>query len=235
MLCGGLGTRLGELTRETPKPLLPIEGEPLLGYTLALLARHGVTDVALNLHFGAEMFRRYVGDGSRFGVGVTYFPEEVLLGTAGTVRALAPFFGTDDALVVYGDLLLNVDLRELFAAHRERVADATLMVHRRAGSNSVVELDESRRIVRFVERPPDEARPDGDSWVHSGVAVLGPAARARIPDLTPCDLPRDLYASHVATLRLFGAPLEGHRTAIDSPARYEAACRAVRAGLVPPR
>jgi NDP-sugar pyrophosphorylase family protein len=231
VLCGGLGTRLGSLTRDLPKPLLPIEGRPLLGYTLALLARQGFDDVALNLHFHGERIAEEIGDGSRFGVRVTYSRESELLGTAGTVRSLEPFFAdVDDALVLYGDLLLDVDLGVLLTTHRERRADATLMLHRRARSNSVVTMDDEGRITSFVERPID---PDTSSaWVNSGVAVLARSARAKIPERVPADLPRDLYVPQVHGLRLFGCPLDGYRCAIDSAARYEEACRAARDGRV---
>jgi len=236
VLCGGLGTRLGALTADTPKPLLPIEGRPLLAYTLAWLARNGVRDVAINLHFLGDRIAAAEGDGASHGVRITYAREARLLGTAGTVRALAPFFGDEDALVVYGDLLLDEDLVAMRAHHRACGAAGTLMLHRRAGSNSIVAIDAATRITAFLERPREgegavlAAR--GDTWVNSGVAILSAALRARIPERVPCDLPRDVYAPLVAEERLHGWALRGYRCAIDSPARYEEARRAVREGRV---
>jgi NDP-sugar pyrophosphorylase family protein len=239
VLCGGFGTRLGALTEATPKPLLPIEGRPLVAYTLALLARHGVREVAINLHYLGAQIEAAVGDGSAFGVQVTYAREEALLGTAGTVRALAPFFGDDDALVVYGDLLLDEDLGAMRAHHQACAASATLMLHRRARSNSVVAIDDATRITAFLERPPEgearRAQEAGETWVNSGVAILSRALRDRIPSRTPADLPRDVYAPLVDDARLYGYPVRGYRCAIDSPARYEEAQRAVREGRVKTR
>jgi mannose-1-phosphate guanylyltransferase/phosphomannomutase len=234
ILCGGRGTRLGALTADTPKPLLPIDGEPLLGYTLALLARSGIPEVAINLHHLGSRIESYVGSGARFGAAVTYACEESLLGTAGTVRSLSGFFGEDDGLVLYGDLLLDVDLGAMTARHRACGASGTLMLHRRARSNSRVTMDSTDRIISFLERPSDSASPTptSDTWVNSGVAILSRGLRDRIPSTLPCDLPRDLYAPLADRERLFGFPLSGYRCAIDSPARYEEACQAVREGRV---
>jgi NDP-sugar pyrophosphorylase family protein len=233
ILCAGFGTRLGALTSGIPKPLLPIEGEPLVGYTLALLARSNVTDVTINLHYLGPLIEAYVGGGERFGVNVSYVNEEILLGTAGTVRSLATSFADDDALVVYGDLLLDVDLPAMIAHHREREASGTLMLHKRARSNSAVTIDQESRITSFRERPDSsDATSRVDAWVNSGVAILSPRLRERIPATMPSDLPRDLYAPLVDREPLFGFPLNGYRCAIDSPERYEEACGAVRAGRV---
>jgi NDP-sugar pyrophosphorylase family protein len=236
VLCGGLGTRLGALTADAPKPLLPIEGRPLVAYTLAWLARHGVREVAINLHYFGDRIEAAVGDGSAHGVRVTYAREAELLGTAGTVRSLASLFGDDDALVVYGDLLLDEDLGAMAAHHRASGASGTLLLHRRAGSNSVVTMDAATRITAFLERPREgegaALLAGADTWVNSGVAILSAGLRARIPARAPCDLPRDVYAPLVGEERLHGWPLRGYRCAIDSAARYEEAQRAVREGRV---
>jgi mannose-1-phosphate guanylyltransferase/phosphomannomutase len=234
VLCGGYGTRLGALTEATPKPLLPIEGHPLLGYTLALLARHGFSDVAINLHYLGDRIEAFVGTGEAHGVRVTYAREQALLGTAGTVRGLAGFFGDDDeALVVYGDLLLDEDLAAMLAHHRASSAAATLMVHRRAQSNSVLTMDPSTRITSFLERPREgQMRPQADTWVNSGVAILSRRLRQRIPERAPVDLPRDVYAPLVGEERFHGYPLHGYRCAIDSASRYAEAQAAVREGRV---
>jgi mannose-1-phosphate guanylyltransferase/phosphomannomutase len=166
-------------------------------------------------------------------VNVTYAREETLLGTAGTVRSLSTSFADDDALVIYGDLLLDVHLAAMIAQHRERDASGTIMLHKRARSNSVVTLDHEGRVTSFRERPePSDATSRVDSWVNSGVAILSHRLRTLIPTTVPCDLPRDLYAPLASREPLFGFPLNGYRCAIDSPERYEQACAAVRAGCV---
>lgn len=232
VLCAGLGTRLGDLTRALPKPLLPIGGEPLLGHTLRWLRAYGYEDVAVNLHFLPDVVRDAMGDGSRHGVRLHYSHEPELLGTAGALARLRDWIGAArDVLVVYGDLLVDHDLHALRKEHDAASADATLLLHQRPGSNSLVALDDDRRIVGFVERPTEEQRAlHPFPWTNSGVAVVRCSLLDVLERDKPADLPRDVYVPHVKTKRFVGHPLAGYRCAIDSPERYEAARRAYEDG-----
>lgn len=225
VLAAGHGTRLGELTRERPKPMLPVGEEPLIGHTLRYLARHGFDQVAINLHFRPEIIVDYVGDGRRFGVSVTYSHEDALLGTAGSVKRLEPFFvGEPEFLVIYGDLLIDQDLGALLAFHRQSDAIATLLLHQRPGSNSLVRRADDGRITDFIERPTDEQRRQAPHpWVNSGVQILGARILQAIPGSGAHDLPRDVYVPLVGRERIYGFPLSGYRCAIDSPERLTAA------------
>jgi len=227
VLAAGSGTRMGGLTRELPKPMLDVGGTPILGHILANLARHGFRQVVVNLHHHGEAIEAHCGDGTRYGMAITYVHEEHLLGTAGSVRnARANFAGTGPVLVHYGDVLTDQDLGALLETHRSRAALATLLLHRRSNSNSVVVLDAESRIVRLLERPTPEERSAVDSpWVNSGVYLLDPSVLDLIPPGTPCDFPRDIFPGLIAGGRVFGHPLEGYRCAIDSPERLEQARR----------
>ena len=231
VLCAGRGTRLEELTRDCPKPLLPIEAKALVGYTLDLLARHGVTDVAVNLHFLADKIEDELGDGSRYGLRIHYEREEELLGTAGAAANLVDYFAdASDVLIVYGDLVFDEDLTALYERHRANRADATLLVHQRTTpSNSIIDMDDTGRIVRFRERPASWST-TGPVWVNSGCQILRRELIDRFPAKRPLDLPRDIYMPMAPDLRLFGIPVEGYRIAIDSPERYQQAIRDVKAG-----
>jgi len=234
VLCAGRGERLGELTRALPKPLLPLCGEPLLGHTLRHLAAQGLRDVGINLHHHGEQIRGYLGDGSACGVRVHYALEPELRGTAGALHAFAGWLGDEDALVLYGDLLLDQRFDGLIEMHRKQNAAATLLLHRRGGSNSFVELDSDGRIRCFVERPAAEQRRAlGEAWVNSGVQIVSASLRADLPP-APSDLPRDVYAPRCTELRLFGVPLDGYRCAIDSPQRYAEAEQALASGRCRP-
>ncbi len=236
VLCAGKGTRLGDLTRDVPKPMLPVGGEPLLAHTLRHLAAHGITDVAVNLHTHADQFTTHFGDGAAHGVRIRWSYETEMLGTAGALRPLGRWIGDDAVLVVYGDLLFDEDLAPLLRAHAERDAFATLLVHQRAASNSIVDVDVDGRITAFVERPTeDQRRAPSHPWVNSGVQVVGPAARARIPVSGPADLPRDVYVPAAGREAMYAVPRTGYRCAVDSPARYTEARSAFAEGRCRPR
>lgn len=232
LLCAGYGTRLGELTREIPKPMLPLNDHPMLACLIAHLRRQGFDDIVINLHFKPELIQNHFGDGSRFGVKLTYSLEPMLLGTAGGVKNVERFLRNEPAfLVQYGDILTDQDFQAMLRFHCERNALVTLLVHQGARSNSVVALDAERRITSFLERPTEEARQGQTSpWVNSGVCVCAPEVLEHIPSNTACDLPRDVFPRLVRTGRLFGFPLSGYRVAVDSPERLAEARAALAEG-----
>jgi len=243
LLCAGKGTRLGHQAANLPKPMMPIAGRPLIEYTIAWLADAGLQDIAINLHYLPDVIPGHFGDGSDFGVRLTYIREPALLGTAGSVRNCADWWAdSDDLLVIYGDLLTDTALRPMLDFHRARRAMATLFVHRLAGANSLVGLDASGRITGFVERPDEAQRAlHPYPWVNSGLQVVN---RSILPYIPPgfSDLPRDIYTPIFATEPLYGYPLTGCRVTIDTPELYEEACQAVATGayrlpaaLRPPR
>jgi NDP-sugar pyrophosphorylase family protein len=232
VLCAGYGTRLGELTREIPKPLLPLNDRPMLAYLLTHLKQQGFDQIVINLHFKPELIQDHFGDGSRLGVKLTYSHETNLLGTAGGVKNVEAFFRNEPAfLVQYGDIITDQDFKAMMQFHRGRSALATLLVHHRQKSNSVVTLDDEQRITNFLERPTNEARQGQASpWVNSGVCICGPEILDHIPPGKTCDLPRDVFPKLVATQRLFGFPLTGYRCAVDSPERLAEARAALTEG-----
>jgi mannose-1-phosphate guanylyltransferase/phosphomannomutase len=235
VLCAGRGTRLGDLTTACPKPLLPVAGRPLLEHILRHLSSQGIGEVLINLHFLPAAIPAAIGDGSALGLSVTYVEEPVLLGTAGTVRAAREWIGDQDTFVVYGDILTDQDFTPMIAQHIRLDADATLLLHHRKGSNSVVEMDPDRRITLFRERPKDHHGSAEDTWVNSGIQILSPRLVAQIPGVIPADLPHDVYAPFVASLHLYGFPLTGRRVAVDSPVRLAEAGALVDAGGFPLR
>ena len=232
VLCAGHGTRMGDLTREIPKPMLPIHGKPLLEYTLCYLVRHGIDQVVINLHFMPEKIQAHFGDGSRLGMRIIYSYEETLLGTAGGPKKVAHILSrSDDFLLLYGDLLIDQDLSAMMAFHREKRAMATLLLHQRRRSNSLVAMDQENRIVAFLERPTEEQRAENPfPWVNSGVYLLRSAILDRVPPDVPCDFPRDIFPDLIRSEPCYGFPVSGFRCAIDSPSRYEEAKAAVAEG-----
>jgi mannose-1-phosphate guanylyltransferase/phosphomannomutase len=115
--------------------------------------------------------------------------------------------------------------------HKTRAALGTLLVHKRARSNSIVTMDDSGRINRFLERPDFEKFPSLEAfWVNSGVSILAPDIFRWIPEGGFCDLPRDVFPEVAVSGTLFGYQLSGYRCAVDSPERYREAQDAIAGG-----
>jgi len=225
VLSAGAGSRMGDLTREYPKPMLLVQGKPILEHILSNLARHGFREVVLNLFHHPHFIEAHFGNGSAFGLNITYLHEPRLLGTAGSARNASSFLqGPGPFLLHYGDVLTDQDLGAMVAAHRAKQAQATLLLHQRATSNSVVVMEEDSRITRLLERPSPAERAQVDStWVNSGVYLLESAVLDRISPEGLQDFPRDVFPALIDEGNVFGFPLTGYRCAIDSPERLERA------------
>jgi mannose-1-phosphate guanylyltransferase/mannose-1-phosphate guanylyltransferase/phosphomannomutase len=162
VLAAGLGTRLRPITYRIPKPMAPVLNRPVMEHILRLLARHGVTETIANLHWFPETIEGHFGDGSAFGVELTYSHEEKLLGTSGGVRNVAPFLG-DSFLVISGDALTDIDLIAMREFHESHDGVATLATRRVEDTSQfgVAITGADGRIQGFQEKPqPAEALSD---------------------------------------------------------------------------
>lgn len=233
ILAAGKGTRLGNLTLATPKPMLPVHDKPLLAHTVAWLRRQGVRQIAVNLHHAAQVIQEYFGDGSALGVEMTYSYEPELLGTAGAARKLQHFLDERFA-VIYGDVYTTLDLRDLDSFHAQQMArhapgrahqgmGATLALYRvpNPWECGLVDVTDDGRITRFVEKPPrDEVFTD---LANSGILICEPEVLHLIPPETVCDFGRDVLPEMLARgLPLFARPVAGDEVVIDigTPAAY---------------
>jgi len=229
ILCAGYGTRLKELTSNTPKPMLTICGRPLLEYIILHLKNHGISEIAINLHFNSQMIEQYFSDGSKFGVTIKYSYEKKLLGTAGALLPLKEWLGEESFIVQYGDILTNQNFHPMIEQHKKEQAVATLLLHRKQGSNSFIEIDNKRKITKFIERPKTPIKQLG--WVNSALQILNPKFINIIEKNGAIDLPKDIYAHQYQTHKIMGFPLTGFRVAIDSKERYHQAISAIEAGV----
>jgi mannose-1-phosphate guanylyltransferase len=162
ILAAGLGTRLRPITYSIPKPMVPVLNRPLMEHTVRLLTGQGFSEAIANLHWFPETIVGHFGDGSEFGLDLSYSREEALLGTAGGVRNAAGFLG-DSFLVVAGDALTDIDLTAMREFHESHDGPVTMATKRVADTDQfgVVIAGEDGRIQGFQEKPdPAEALSD---------------------------------------------------------------------------
>jgi mannose-1-phosphate guanylyltransferase len=187
VLAAGLGTRLRPLTYEITKPMVPVIDRPVMEHILDLLARHGFDEVIANLHYFPDSIKQYFGDR------ISYQVEEVLLGTAGGVRACAEFFDGEPFLVISGDALTDIDLGALAARHEAAGGIATLAVKKVPDTREygVVLHDREGRITGFQEKPsPDEALSD---LGNCGIYVFSPEIFDHFPERPFADWAQDVF------------------------------------------
>ncbi|MEX2448078.1 MAG: NDP-sugar synthase [Solirubrobacterales bacterium] len=162
ILAAGLGTRLRPITYAMPKPMVPVVNRPVMEHIARLLARHGFGEAIANLHWFPETIEGHFGDGSAFGIELSYSREEALLGTSGGVRKAAGFLG-DSFVVISGDALTDLDLAAMREFHGSHGGIATLATKRVADTTQfgVAITDGEGRIQGFQEKPdPAEALSD---------------------------------------------------------------------------
>ena len=218
ILAAGAGTRLRPFTDACPKPMLPVAGRPLLEWTLRWLHRYGIAEAALNLHHLPDVVRAGLGDGARLGVRLRYAYEPELRGTAGALHNFPGFFDAP-FLVIYGDLLLDLDLDDLIGFHRERRALMTLALKRTdtPQSQGMVEVDAQGRVVRFVEKPTAW---DGGDTANAGVYVCEPQVVTWLPPGFS-DFGHDIIPALLrAGAAVYGRPLRGYLRDIGTPEAY---------------
>jgi len=199
LLAAGAGTRLRPLTNRLPKVMVPVANRPVLEYLVRHLAAQGFTDLAVNLNYLPDPITAYFGDGSRWGVRITYSLEAgEVLGTAGGVKKLQSFLDGDSFLVMGGDDLTTADLRTFAAAHRAHEALASILV-RHADDPSeygLVQFSDDFRIAGFVEKPKDY--PEGGGWVSAGIYCFHPRIFAEIPAESVYDFARQVFPAILA-------------------------------------
>ena len=204
-MAGGEGSRLRPLTSGIPKPLVPVVGKPVMEHILRLLKHHGITDVVVTLQYLGSAIRDYFGDGSDFGVDITYVVEDSPLGTAGSVKNAQQFLD-EPFIVISGDALTDIDLGKVMAFHREKDASATIVLT--SVSNpleyGVVITNPDGTINRFLEKP---------SWgevfsdqVNTGIYVIEPAVLDMMPPATVVDWSGDVFPKMLTS----AVPLYGY-------------------------
>ena len=206
ILAAGQGTRVRPLTKDLPKPMVPILGKPLMEYLIEHLARHGVRQIMVNVAYHHRMIEQYFGDGSRWGVELGYSFEGVLehgdvvprpMGSAGGMRKIQDFGGFFDetTIVLCGDALIDLDIGAAVARHQAQGALAsviTLEVPQSEVHNyGVVTANAEGRVQFFQEKPrPEDAR---SRQASTGIYLFEPAVLDLVPPQTVYDIGSQLF------------------------------------------
>lgn len=192
IMAGGEGTRLRPLTCGIPKPMVPILNKPVMEYTIELLKKHEITDIAVTLAYFPKVVTDYFGNGSNWGVNLNYYTEIKPLGTGGSVKNAEDFLeGT--FIIISGDALTDIDIRKAAEYHKSKKSKVTLIL-KKVGiplEYGVVVTDEDGRIVRFLEKP---------SWgevfsdtVNTGIYILEPEVLGYYKRGDNFDFSKDLF------------------------------------------
>ena len=174
IMAGGFGTRLRPLTDNTPKPMLPVGGKPLMQRTIESLQQAGIRRINVTTHYMPEKITGYFGDGNHLGVDLNYVSEDMPLGTAGALRLMDEV--DEPMLVLNGDILTNVDFRSMLGFHRENNADLTMAVRQYDYQIPYGVIEAEDGVVRRLAE-----KPKYQSLVNAGIYLLESSVRRHIP------------------------------------------------------
>ncbi|MGI5237972.1 glucose-1-phosphate thymidylyltransferase [Dactylosporangium sp. CA-139066] len=182
---GGAGTRLRPITHTSAKQLVPVANKPVLFYGLEAIAEAGITEVGIVVGDTAQEIQRAVGDGSAFGLNVTYLPQTAPLGLAHTVLIARDFLGDDDFVMYLGDNFLIGGIAELVERFRRERPAAQVVLTKVADPRAfgVAELDIEGRLIGLEEKPE---QPKSDLAL-VGVFLFTAAVHPIVADLSPSD------------------------------------------------
>ncbi|SHG92190.1 sugar phosphate nucleotidyltransferase [Tepidibacter thalassicus] len=172
-MAGGKGTRLRPLTCDIPKPMVPILNKPVMEYSINLLKKYGIEDIAVTMAYLPSVIMDYFGDGKEWGVNLSYFIEDVPLGTGGSVKNAQDFLD-DTFIVISGDALTDLNIKKAIDYHNKKKSKVTIVLKKESVplEYGVVITNEYGKIIRFLEKP---------SWgevfsdtVNTGIYILEP-------------------------------------------------------------
>lgn len=220
ILAAGKGERLRGTINNIPKPMVKINGKPILEHNILLLERYGITDIYINIHHQPDVIREHFGNGRKYGVNIKYSYEETLLGTAGAVRKIADEYWNRKRcfILLYGDNLYEYDLGEIINFHMTKKSIASIVVNEKdnVSQSGIVLLDTDNKILKFIEKPkPEEVV---SNLVNTGIYILEPDVLTYIPPGKTLDFGKDVFPELIEKGEdIFGVMIKGKLIAIDTP------------------
>lgn len=220
ILAAGEGMRLRPLTETVPKALIEVAGRPLIDYAIDTVARSGIKEVIVNLFHLGERIRAHLGDGSRFGVRVSYSEETTLLGSGGGIRHARHLLGNGTFVTLNADTIIDIDLDPVLRFHRGKQAAATMVLRKdlHMAEYGLIRLDADSRVGRFLKHDRPGAVDPLEPYMFTGVQVLEPTVFAHMPaegafSITEITYPRMLESGEP----IFGYPFEGSWLTVGTP------------------
>ena len=224
ILAGGKGTRLRPITYEIPKPMVPIQGRPLLEHTIEFLKKYDIRDIVISIGFLGDKIIEHFGNGSKFGVKISYVEEDEPTGTAGALRLAREKLKSGPFLMINGDNLFNLDLTEMIKTHFENntVATIALTSVNDPTRYGVAKL-QGKKILEFIEKPTMEEAPS--NLINAGVYLLNPEVIELVPEKTFSMIETEVFPKLIEIGSFYGYVMGGQWLPAGTPDEYERAIK----------
>ncbi|MFZ0312900.1 MAG: nucleotidyltransferase family protein [Candidatus Korobacteraceae bacterium] len=226
IMAGGYGKRMMPLTETLPKPMLPVNGRPLLEHMLNKLQKAGIRSVNVATHYRSDQIVEHFSDGSQFGLKLNYFDEAEPLGTAGALAKMTAT--TEPLLVLNGDILTDVDLRAMLHFHREHNAALTVGVRQYdiEVPFGVVETNGSAKVTAITEKPVLR------HFINAGIYLVNPEMCRLVPPDRCFDMPDLIRAAINCGSAVISFPIREYWLDVGQLEQYQKAEADVAKGIV---
>lgn len=192
ILAGGKGSRMGDITREVPKPMVRIAGNPILEHQIDLVKRFNLKELIILTGYKGEVIENHFGDGKEWGVNITYRREATPLGTAGAVKEIEDCLD-DDALVLYGDIIMDIDLDLFRSYHSAKRPIATIVAHPNDHpyDSDILDITDDNRVIAFHNKPHEKNILR--NLVNAAMYIISPKIMNYIPGGSFSDFAKDIF------------------------------------------
>ena len=231
IMAGGKGTRIASVNSDVPKPMIPIDGKPILEYQINALASQGCTDIVLVIGHLGHVLRDYFADGSKWNVNLTYVEESTPLGTAGALYYLKDKIDSD-FLLLNGDVIFDIDIKRFLSFHVAQGTVATILTHPNSHpyDSGIIVADQDGRATNWLHK--EDPRTWYRNRVNAGLHMLSHRIFAYFPDLQKRDLDRDILKPLIAQRELSIYDSPEYIKDMGTPDRYYSVIEDIHTGKV---
>ena len=232
IMAGGKGTRISSIASDIPKPMIKIGDKPVLEHEIICLRDQGFKDLIITVSHLGSIIMDYFGDGSKFGVHIEYYFEEVPLGNAGALFKIKDKL-TEDFLLLNADALFNVDFNRFVAYHKEKGALITLFTHPNSHpyDSGLIITDSNNSVTKWLNK--EDPRPNWyKNRVNAGLHVISPKVLEMKIETEKVDLDRQLLKPYCGSGKMFAYDSPEYVKDMGTPDRYETVCKEHREGII---
>ena len=193
ILAGGVGSRLGNIVKDTPKPFLRVKNNPFILNIVERLISQNVKEIIFCLGYKPQKIINFFGDGSKWGIKVSYIIEEKLMGTAGAIRAAYKKISQSNVIVLNGDSFCYFDILGLITQHRLNNADATLSILKvnKPEKYGLILFNENMKVNKFLEK--SKKYKNKINYINAGVYIINKNLIKKIDNTKPVSLEKDFF------------------------------------------
>jgi D-glycero-D-manno-heptose 1,7-bisphosphate phosphatase len=230
-MAGGKGTRISSLASGIPKPMIPINGKPVLEYQIECLKKNGIFDIIIVTGHLGHIIQDYFLDGVKFGCAVSYYTEDAPLGSAGALYKIQNAL-SDDFLLINGDIIFDVDISRFIEFHRGRNALASLAAHPNSHpfDSALLETDSESRVISWINK--EDPREYYKNQVNAGLHII---SKKLIQNTKPAqekiDLDRDILKPNIASGGIYAYSTPEYIKDMGTPERYYQVESDIKSGL----